>query len=75
VTEYSYDLDVLTYFLLQIDAMASELSTKQRDMIILLLVQVAFIVAFFCCTRYDPELSATIDPANTPALDHYYPRK
>jgi hypothetical protein len=68
-------LDELTYFLLQIDAMASEPSTKRRDMMILLIVQVAFIVAFFFCTRYDPELSATISPANTPALDHYYPRK
>jgi hypothetical protein len=68
-------LDVLTYFLLQINAMASEPSTKRRDMVILLIVQVAFIVAFFCCTRYDPELSATFDPANTPALDHYYPCK
>jgi ammonium transporter Rh len=42
-------------------------------MMILLIVQVALIVAFFFCTRYDPELSATINPANTTALDHYYP--
>jgi hypothetical protein len=55
--------------------MASELSTQRRDMMILLILQAVFIVAFFCCTRYDNELGATYVPGNTTALDHYYPCK
>lgn len=42
-------------------------------MIFILTLQVIFIVAFFACSRYDPELSATLPSASTPALDHYYP--
>lgn len=68
-------VNVLISFLLQIDAMASTSSTLRRDMTLLLILQVAFIIVFFFCTQYDPELSSTLPSANTPALDHYYPRK
>jgi hypothetical protein len=44
-------------------------------MVLLLTLQIIFIVAFFFCTHYDPELSATLPTANTPALDHFYPCK
>jgi hypothetical protein len=55
--------------------MASSASTRRRDVMIILALQGVFIVAFFMCSRYDPQLGPTVPSTDTPALDHYYPRK
>ncbi|XP_069696076.1 ammonium transporter Rh type A isoform X1 [Periplaneta americana] len=49
------------------------MATQARDMVLLLVLQVIFIVAFAFYTQYDTDLTPTVPPLGAPAFDHYYP--